>query len=443
MLWVFIPLYGLVIYIAYKIYLDAQKKGSDGVAWFFISIIFPGAGWLFYGTTRGTGPVKNDNIQRAIPGFRSGKWWKKILTIMIYLIIFAIPIISSEDSVQSKKQPAINKFNDKQYFSHYYQPRANLTVGINDNLELMQIAAAHSADFKHNGYAASDSEINRIVKDYYSKYPKKDYETDLYKQSMDGVVDKLYHGETDYILCYDKQLNKMILNTGRPDQFAAQGKLENKDGLISVMKDFRTYTKADTFFAANKKEYEEILNNYRTQFGFDYVGQIQELTGMNMDNAIFKLVLSPSMEGGMAVSLKDHSGKDVYINISNPTDTYENTLMTIYHEGIHNFIVPVLMKRWSEYDNQRFVGVLNSNDNGNALNETLTRALTVLIIEKNHPNVNADEMLALSLRTGWINTDKVYYLLKNEYINNRAKYKTIEDFMPRLVDYLDQMKKQP
>jgi hypothetical protein len=46
------------------------------------------------------------------------------------------------------------------------------------------------------------------------------------------------------------------------------------------------------------------------------------------------------------------------------------------------------------------------------------------------------------LANGWVNTDKVYELLKKEYMGNRDKYKTIEDFMPRILEYLKELEKQ-
>ena len=319
------------------------------------------------------------------------------------------------------------------YMSMTYKPRANLTVGINYNLELMQIAAAHSADFKHNGYVGRDSALNTAIKEYFSKFAKRDYESSLYSQSMDGAVDKLYHGETDYILCYDSNLTYKPLTTDRPDEFASSGKVTNEAQLLAAVKDFKTYTKADQFFADNKTLYQDVMNNFKKQVDFDFIGQLQTLTGVNMNDAQFLLIASPSMEGGMAITLTDPTGNPVYVNITNPSDNFAEMIQTLYHEEIHNFIEPALRDNWDTYSNSHFIGVLNQDtgDNGNAFNETVTRALTNIAIEQYQPAVDTSSLMKEYLSSGWINTDKVYNLIKTEYLPNRDKYKTIGDFLQR------------
>lgn len=48
-----------------------------------------------------------------------------------------------------------------------------------------------------------------------------------------------------------------------------------------------------------------------------------------------------------------------------------------------------------------------------------------------------------SITNGWINIDKLYELIKKEYLNNYGKYKNIGEFLPRVIEYLSELKGSP
>jgi len=348
-----------------------------------------------------------------------------------------ITIASSNDTVKAPE-------NEDKQLSMSYMMGNNVKVGYNFNLELLNIAAAHSANFNHKTYVSYNSNINTLAKDYFKNYPKKDYENDLYRLSNDGIINKFTHGETNVMLAYDKNLDTALYSFNTNRSFSSDGMLRNYQDEIKILKDFNSHTDAENYFLQNQKAYQEAIDTFKTKVNFNHISRIEDVLGIKLDKASFNIILSPSEGGGTATTLRDTKGTLVYFNITNPTEPFEHSLMVLYHEDIHNFLYHIFEKDRSKYANTNFEKVLKKEvGSSNAFNETITRALSFLVLEQYHKDIDTNRLMTQELRNGWVNTDKVYELIKKEYIGDRDKYKTIEDFMPRILEYLKELEKYP
>ena len=149
-------------------------------------------------------------------------------------------------------------------------------------------------------------------------------------------------------------------------------------------------------------------------------------------------MLSPVEVGGNALELAHINGEMLNVNIMNPTLGDINTLNMIYHETAHNLLTQTLyFKRDLIDDYSPYGDALNSNPYfSHALNETLARAITYLMIAYYHDTEVADQILDFEMSNGWINTNEIANLLDERYFSYRTLYKTFDDFLPVILEYL-------
>jgi hypothetical protein len=144
------------------------------------------------------------------------------------------------------------------------------------------------------------------------------------------------------------------------------------------------------------------------------------------------------MDGGQATSNRSDNGTTVYYNIMNPTQSDYDVLLTLYHETAHSFydvrkMRSSLVTSYSKYSNA--LGDYEHNF-GDQMNETITRAITAILLEKYHASLNAEKDLIGFEKQGFKNLHNIYKLIKNKYLTNRNEYKTFDSFVPVIFEYV-------
>lgn len=71
--------------------------------------------------------------------------------------------------------------------------------------------------------------------------------------------------------------------------------------------------------------------------------------------------------------------------------------------------------------------------------ETLIRAFEAYYLEVNFGESTAHERIAMEKDRGFYFIDKIYEAYKTEYIPNRTKYKSFEDFMGVVAEILESL----
>ena len=173
----------------------------------------------------------------------------------------------------------------------------------------------------------------------------------------------------------------------------------------------------------------------------NHVKRIEELFRTDLSDEEFILYLTATKNGGQAVNVKDMNGKTYHISLFNPLNgSKEHNWMQIYHETVHNFMPHVFnnnAKLLQEYE--KYSAVLKVEYNSNfrmLLDETITRAMTAILLEKHHGADVAQRNMQFELSRGWKNNDKIFDFTKKNYLQN-SKYSSFEEFFPEIMEYIN------
>ena len=116
-------------------------------------------------------------------------------------------------------------------------------------------------------------------------------------------------------------------------------------------------------------------------------------------------------------------------------------LNNLYHETAHNFYSSIndkIENPVSQYSDYKVA--LGYDSPGDAFdrrfNETLARVVANIMLEQYHGKEMATPNLNNEMHLGWKNLDKLCALVKEEYLTNRAQYKTFDTFIPVILEYI-------
>lgn len=305
----------------------------------------------------------------------------------------------------------------------------NLTFRTGVNCDLLFVAASVGAEFKSPPcYLGTNDKygINNKIKKYFSEYKYTESAKKIFEaaNSMDNPPKKFTGPILHDLLKYDENI---LFNKSNE---AAE--------VISFLERFSQDSKAEEFFKSNNDLYINMINDFVNDINFDYIKRIEDFFGERPQNAKFVVVLSTVMDGGQATYQQLDDGSIVYYNIMNPSQDKHNNLLTLYHETAHNFYDvnlknKDLIEKYSKYSDS--VGK-NEMNFASQINETITRAVTAILLEQYHPDIDAKKDIITFEKQGYKNLYNIYNLIKSEYLPNRDQYKTFDTFVPVIFEYI-------
>ena len=318
----------------------------------------------------------------------------------------------------------------------------NVIVRVDPNVELLYIGAAAGAGFAHPSYVNDNHVINQKVRSYFGQYTSLAAAKNLHAVSLVHPVKKFSSEGEMTILSAGPDLGDAPVFNYPLQQplYSGTTNIVTRTDLKNAVKDFQFQTKAHKFFADNRSLYEEMLQTFVKSLGFDYLTHLEDFFGETMDQHTFLILLSPSMVGGGAVQLEhgDGTGIRTNVNIMNPTYDLKNRLNLLYHETAHNFLTPMLQKDHSllEQYTSCSATLKSTTSFENALNETLARVITNLMITQHHDPLIAQDLQLWYDRDGWRSTGELFDFVKDKYVSNRGDYDSFDKFLPEILKEL-------
>lgn len=387
----------------------------------------------------------------------------------IYLIFIFILLIGASGCGASKEQTSVENGNTKPSAAEPTPAAIKPKITEPDKMDIVLIPAKTNGDNMNLVHKLSENTVVRTGKNcdflFISaavggglkanpQYPNKDpmYLTHIDKYGINNSIRKYFNKYTG------SQNAKAIYNLAvsmdnPPRKFVGpilkemlsydDGNLEYKPyqtiDTWNTLKQFSAETGAETFFEENNYLYQKMFDDFtKNKLTFNHVQRIEEFYGTDISNYRFVVVLSTVMGGGQATTEKNTDGSIVQYSIISPSDNMDDMLNTLYHETAHNFYDPRIDDRKLVEKYYKYNDALGKEepDFATQLNETVTRAITAVIIEKYHGKDAAKRNLKMVDRQGYKNTREIYYLIKNKYIANRNKYKSFKEFMPIVFEYI-------
>lgn len=322
----------------------------------------------------------------------------------------------------------------------------NIYVTVDYNYELATIAAAVGSNFTHRYYLNFDNQYSRRIKEYFKQY--KDLESaktvwsDICLPESENEFRVIGSRALFSIDLFENQTGIEFVNR---EYSNPTSKIKNKEDINRVIVDFDQKSKATVFLKKNNDMYKEMFEKYKKEYNFNHLARIRDFFGFDLDNEYFVVNLTLTKLGGDSTSTQSKDGKKVNINNVNiMSNDASSNIMLLYHEAVHNFMHKTLDKhsdKIKEYEKySTALKKVEWNDFYYSINETLTRAVTAILIESNH---NGIDVRGIDNRDSWKNTDNLYKFIKEKYVPNRAKYKTFDDFFPEVLEYIKELYDNP
>lgn len=321
------------------------------------------------------------------------------------------------------------------------QVAENVFVEPNFNLDTLFIATAAGSNFTHTGYLYNNpNKINTAAKAYFAPYTSSENAKKLFARAQkEDNKEKKFNGHFNegilaYAQFFGNDLTKSL--TFDPSRMSKEGTTLTE--YKTCVEGFAKESNAANFFKTNLELYQSMLDDYKQNVQFNQVPRLEEFYGVSKAEDKFIVILSSIMNGGQAFDGKEMDGTLIHYNIMDPTQDYLNVL---YHETAHNFFKPVkekdmnIIRQYAPYQNA-IGSYLPTDSFESALDETLARAVTVILLEKYNGKNVAIHNMNHEIGLGWKNLDEITALIKNKYLTNRNQYKTFEDFLPVILDYV-------
>ncbi|MFN8256016.1 MAG: DUF4932 domain-containing protein [Bacteroidales bacterium] len=304
-------------------------------------------------------------------------------------------------------------------------------------------------------FAGADEYINNRLKSYTNELDssfkafKNSEVVQIAKQlrkkdgvSFDAVMSLAIHLEiTDKI---------SLKNNIKEESIDKRWNRKDIENFIVQLNRFYYQSKFHDFFIAHEelynqaqKNFEEILRDVDFYWFPDFFGKSQ--------NSNFNLVLS-MLNGGSNYGPKiryNDGSEDLYAiigtwhldSLGQPAYS-KSTIQLIIHEFNHSFCNPLIDKNFKTME-QNAIGfykaeseILKEQAYGNARTmsyEILVRACVIKYYQqKNTPELKVRKLILDEKSRGFLWIEELVELL-NDYIQNRHKYKALDDFMPEIV----------
>ena len=221
---------------------------------------------------------------------------------------------------------------------------------------------------------------------------------------------------------------------------------------LNALKQFYTESNFHAFYKDHKPLYDSLITAVkRTVDSVNLANILEKHYGTTQHS--YTLVLSPLfLDAGMSTWIKRPDGNDLYSIIGPDADSKTRPnfdtrwLMQflVIHEFSHPFCNPLIDKYYSALSKdsclwQPIKNQMAHEGNGTwktVLCELLTRANEITLIRQIYGKADADKTYDDYMKKGYTYLEGLVPIVE-EYHNERARYKTLDDIMPKVVGYLD------
>ncbi len=328
-----------------------------------------------------------------------------------------------------------------------------LTVTIDERIELLTTVQLLS---NYHWLTKADLDYKKDVYTVFDKF--KNHQAVLFYKS---ISDRFYGYNPILLMCHYELPGFEKVGVFNPEDSIALNYKINKDTLdtfVRLLKDFYTTTDFHAFFIAHQQYYDSIAEPIVTEANrMDYTGIIENHYGQK--NAAYKIVLSPlQMDAGFGPMIQSNNGNILYAIVG---PDYNSGLLPIFdkdvifqelviHEFSHSFCNPLIDEFYNDLqqDSCLLKPIIKAQkeqgygDWKTCLYEHFTRANEIILINLMYDKETAEDAYKKQVELEkWIYLKGLVPLLRDEYIKNRKKYKTLQKLMPKIVEYFNMEKK--
>ena len=228
------------------------------------------------------------------------------------------------------------------------------------------------------------------------------------------------------------------------------------------MKDFFAKSGFHNFFMAHQAFYDSLCNPMAVYVNMIAVIDTLE-THYGQKKSAYNIVLAPLLHpGGFGIQARKKTGDEVFCIVGPTTDSKDIPLFPpkvvlrniVLHEFSHTFCNSIVHKNFAALnadsclaDTLTKINDAVRNDYGGdwetCLYEHLVRANEIVLCRKLFGNAESDKILEhYYFNDKWIFLEGLVPLLENDYLTNRTKYRTEEDFMPKIIGYFNDERKE-
>ena len=323
----------------------------------------------------------------------------------------------------------------------------NIEVIVDPNVEMMMILGrcAHFIGYEKEQFLQNDYLDN--VDEYFKHYDIS-REINLISNSQlwyDLLPEYAMHLNSDDS-DYDMSLNNT--NFTYRDGLAKDHRFYNDKRNLEIIRNFRLKTKFDEFFLSNNHVYTKMIDdNINVLYEYEFESWLKDF--YNADDKCLCLYLT-YISGNYGIKYRDADGEytphAVVLGNVSPVEF----LFLCSHEFSHSYTSSIVDKLYESKNVRSVFQTLYEsnasfyNQNGYSssyylLNETLNQACANKFLEKkcsksemdffNNMLVENQKMIYVPLITEFL----------NQYENNRKDYKKLEDFIPRLEEFITKL----
>ena len=246
-----------------------------------------------------------------------------------------------------------------------------------------------------------------------------------------GVI----HFESDYL-------------EGSNDSFDRWSNKEKND-MLEAVKDFYVVSNFHDWFVSTQTEQEQAIASFKSVCNMDYTW-IDHFYGKN-DKISSRIILSFFLgNNNYGTSLKRKNGTflltPVYGSLiqNNGRVNFYGDINLVVHEFNHPYCNPLIDAHWSSIENKANevfdkVAPLIASNYGNAqsmMYETLVRASAIRYMMSHNMEDLAEQTTTNEVMGGFIMVRKLVETLE-KYEQAASKYATLADFMPEIVDAIN------
>jgi hypothetical protein len=329
-----------------------------------------------------------------------------------------------------------------------------VTVSINPNIELLSVVLSFTTWFNTMGLS---EDVN---------YTYRDDIRDCFGNDSDhSAIKKAQSLLNDYGFSYDAPLS-FILHFGPPSNLVPKynyselilmrgGGKEELDSFAEELRNFAVDTNFIDFFTQHQSFYESILTPFSEGQNWSNVAVTLE-TFFGIEKASYSIILAPFMFPGGGIGAIIEDGTDTHLfsivltgtiqdNLPQYGDPIYNRYLAL-HEFAHGFVNPIVEDHYDEFDQYlKLYWPAYSNMTKMKytswqimLCEILIRAFSAWVYAGEFGEDKASNILDNEEQRGFYFIRQIYDAY-SEFMDNRDKFPTFEDFIPEIIEVLDRV----
>ena len=265
----------------------------------------------------------------------------------------------------------------------------------------------------------------------------------------------------NYILHYD--LPKFDLNSEFDSkELKNLNALDSKDSINLIRNEFKDFYEKSNFkhfFENHSKFYKKINKSTKKELNkYNIISILESHYGIK--NNSYSIILAALLHnGGYEVDIENEKGNNL-IAIIGPSydsinkipffDTQNILSEYVIHEFSHRFCNPFIDKYYYQLQESECLlipihdKIKSQGYKGwkTCLYEHLVRANEIVINEIVFGKEKSDKLYNEMINDGWIYLEGIVPIIKDEYLKNRNKYKTQDEIMELVINYLEKEKEK-